>query len=449
MNDTPKDRPAAGSEAGARPAEWDFSKLAAEGAREAGAQAEEEKPAWREEDFARISRSRRAPRPKRDRRPLAARLIGAVPRVRLPRVSLPKVALPRVTLPKLALPRPRLPRVALPEVRVPQIRLPRVELPRVELPKVALSRIAVPKPRLPRVTLPRVRLPRVKMPRVAVAAGAVAAVTFLARQSERLGAGARALRYHALGLVLALLQGAIVLFFRALWLVMDGASALTRGAGAFATGLGGGTLRAVEALGRGVERGAEAVIRGLMAIEAALAAGARGAFASQGAQWRVPARAAGVAAAVVCVSFLAVREAGLPGEPGAAEAETQTASAPIDVATAEQVVAEGRVPTPLARIPYSPARRVASAEEPERVAMDELPPRFNLPGTERGRNYRAAMAEAQVRLLRLGYASGAPTGEQGPRTAEALALFQKNAGLPVTGAADTATIERLRRATAS
>ncbi|MEX0839136.1 MAG: peptidoglycan-binding domain-containing protein, partial [Parvibaculum sp.] len=62
---------------------------------------------------------------------------------------------------------------------------------------------------------------------------------------------------------------------------------------------------------------------------------------------------------------------------------------------------------------------------------------------------RAATAEAQVRLLRLGYAPGAPTGRLSVRTRQAIALFQKNAGLDVTGAIDTSTIELLRRASAS
>lgn len=94
-------------------------------------------------------------------------------------------------------------------------------------------------------------------------------------------------------------------------------------------------------------------------------------------------------------------------------------------------------------------RRLAAAQAPASIDADRLPPRFNLPGTQRGRNYRATTAEAQVRLLRLGYAAGTPTGEQSPRTSRSLALFQKSAGLPVTGEVDMATIDRLRRASAS
>lgn len=111
------------------------------------------------------------------------------------------------------------------------------------------------------------------------------------------------------------------------------------------------------------------------------------------------------------------------------------------------------VPVPLPRVAYRPPSRLASRSvaAPAAIDVDVLPSRLMLPVAER-RAFpldRAATAEAQVRLIRLGYAPGAPTGRLSVRTRQAIALFQKNAGLDVTGAIDTSTIELLRRASAS
>ena len=41
--------------------------------------------------------------------------------------------------------------------------------------------------------------------------------------------------------------------------------------------------------------------------------------------------------------------------------------------------------------------------------------------------------DTQMSLLHLGYDPGPPDGQYGPRTAQAIAAYQQNNGLPVTG----------------
>lgn len=299
---------------------------------------------------------------------------------------------------------------------------------------------------MPSVRLPRlsVRVPRVAMPRLSLAAWfsarAAGARVVVARLGARIGAAGGAVRDLSLRFALALLQGAIVLFFRALWPLADAAAGTRRGAVALATALRDGGLKGLAAVGRFAEDAATAAARAGSLLSEAM-------FAGRGPQWR----AGAFAVAGFCLFFIAARNAAVDWQGAEAVAEAPSASAPVAVATAEHLFEEYRVPTPLARIPFTGARRVAvaQAQGPAPVNADLLPPRFNLPGTQRGRDYRASTAEAQVRLLRLGYAAGAPTGEQSPRTSQALALFQKKAGLPVTGEVDMATLEQLRRASAS
>ena len=54
-----------------------------------------------------------------------------------------------------------------------------------------------------------------------------------------------------------------------------------------------------------------------------------------------------------------------------------------------------------------------------------------------------SMADAQARLKRLGWYSGAVDGLYGPRTAKALKDYQDNVGLPRTGVVDSATANAL------
>lgn len=56
------------------------------------------------------------------------------------------------------------------------------------------------------------------------------------------------------------------------------------------------------------------------------------------------------------------------------------------------------------------------------------------------------VAGVQGRLRNLGLDPGAIDGDAGPRTQEALAMFQSSHGLPATGALDDATVARLERA---
>lgn len=420
MNDSTDDRPAAGEGTASRPDEWDFSGPAGEAARRNAASRAGEASSWNEEDFARISATPRRIRRKDARRTtLAARLRAAMSRARLPRLRLPVIPIPAIHLPRVTLPNLSMPRVTLPRPRLPSVTFPRVRFPSLRFPSLRL-------PRLPRLSLA-----------ARLSALAVGARAFLARQGARIGAAGGAVRDLSLRAVFALLQGAIVLFFRALWPLADAAAGTQRGAVAIATALRDSGLKGLAAVGRFTEGAATVAAR-------AGSASAEAMFAGKGPQWR----AGAFAAAGFCLFFIAARNAAIDWQ-GEAVAEAPSASAPVAVATAEHLFEEYRVPTPLARIPFTGTRRVAVARASAPVNADLLPPRFNLPGTQRGRDYRASTAEAQVRLLRLGYAAGAPTGEQSPRTSQALALFQKKAGLPVTGEVDMATLERLRRASAS
>jgi S1-C subfamily serine protease len=58
----------------------------------------------------------------------------------------------------------------------------------------------------------------------------------------------------------------------------------------------------------------------------------------------------------------------------------------------------------------------------------------------------ASVAAAQRALAALGYAPGAADGVMGPRTRQAIAAFQRDNGLPVTGAPDQPTMAALGRA---
>lgn len=54
-----------------------------------------------------------------------------------------------------------------------------------------------------------------------------------------------------------------------------------------------------------------------------------------------------------------------------------------------------------------------------------------------------SVAQAQSKLLALGYQIGAPDGRMGPRTAEALHKFQRDRKIPATGRLDAQTVEEL------
>lgn len=83
-----------------------------------------------------------------------------------------------------------------------------------------------------------------------------------------------------------------------------------------------------------------------------------------------------------------------------------------------------------------PAARAEPAPAP---APATEPPATTAPMTLR---------EAQQRLAELGYKPGAADGKTGPRTREALKLFQKDNGLPPSGQLDAETMHRLRSARA-
>jgi len=64
--------------------------------------------------------------------------------------------------------------------------------------------------------------------------------------------------------------------------------------------------------------------------------------------------------------------------------------------------------------------------------------------TPDGSAFRNETQEAQYRMIALGFDVGYPDGFEGPKTTEALAVFQRQFNLPVSGTADVATLEILR-----
>jgi peptidoglycan hydrolase-like protein with peptidoglycan-binding domain len=95
---------------------------------------------------------------------------------------------------------------------------------------------------------------------------------------------------------------------------------------------------------------------------------------------------------------------------------------------------------PIAPVPAAPPPDAASpataAPQPASLAPEAAP------------QAAAPMSgkELQEVLTALGYKPGRIDGKPGPRTREALKLFQKDAGLPATGVLDAETTQRLRAA---
>lgn len=59
------------------------------------------------------------------------------------------------------------------------------------------------------------------------------------------------------------------------------------------------------------------------------------------------------------------------------------------------------------------------------------------------REVSGTLAQAQLRLARLGYYDGAIDGDFGPRTARAIRLYQAENGLAITGRLDNRTLRSL------
>lgn len=93
-------------------------------------------------------------------------------------------------------------------------------------------------------------------------------------------------------------------------------------------------------------------------------------------------------------------------------------------------------PAPAAAPPVAPAAPAPAAPEPARAAPEPAAPAA------------APMSgkELQEALTARGYKPGPIDGKPGPKTREALKLFQKDAGLPATGLLDAETTQRLRAA---
>lgn len=343
-----------------------------------------------------------------------------VPRLALPKLAIPRPRFPRLALPKLTIPRPRLPRPAFPQLDMPRPRLPRLALPKLApvprpyfrspaFPKLALPRLNI-RPAFPDMSLWRARLPRPalasllpnflrpreamrRLPAPRLASRAAKLRAFLAKQGHRAKAGAAEIAGRSI-------VHANSLMSRARCNAARSAMALA----------------------------------GLMTVR----------------HWQSGA----LAAIGFFFFFVAVRSATVEWQPSPevpSAANRVMASAPVAAATADYLAQEYMVPLPLPRIAYrSPPRSVAgsAATVAAAIDVDALPSRFMLPVDERRGHplARAETAEVQVRLLRLGYEAGPPTGRLSVRARQAIALFQRDAGLSVTGTVNQATIEHVRRA---
>ncbi|HEX7777370.1 MAG TPA: peptidoglycan-binding domain-containing protein, partial [Parvibaculum sp.] len=137
-------------------------------------------------------------------------------------------------------------------------------------------------------------------------------------------------------------------------------------------------------------------------------------------------------------------------------AEVAAASVPAVEAMPVQVVAG--VPLPMPRIAHRPAHHAGRAfasrsAVPERTYAD-APARRPMAGSwqpmggelARSRAFNAPdrIYEAQVRLARLGYPAGPATGLADGQTRYAVALFQRDMRLPMTGDIDGRVLRRLR-----
>jgi peptidoglycan hydrolase-like protein with peptidoglycan-binding domain len=108
-------------------------------------------------------------------------------------------------------------------------------------------------------------------------------------------------------------------------------------------------------------------------------------------------------------------------------------AAPAD---APRTAAPPPAPAPAAAPPPVPAAPVPAVAESPRAAQEPAAPAA------------APMSgkELQELLTARGYKPGPIDGKPGPKTREALKLFQKDAGLPATGLLDAETTQRLRAA---
>jgi peptidoglycan hydrolase-like protein with peptidoglycan-binding domain len=95
-------------------------------------------------------------------------------------------------------------------------------------------------------------------------------------------------------------------------------------------------------------------------------------------------------------------------------------------------------PAPAAPPPAVPASPAPAAPEQAKAAPESAAPAA---APMNGK-------ELQEMLTALGYNPGRIDGKPGPKTREALKLFQKEAGLPATGVLDAETTQRLRAAPA-
>ncbi|MCE9649069.1 MAG: peptidoglycan-binding protein [Parvibaculum sp.] len=147
------------------------------------------------------------------------------------------------------------------------------------------------------------------------------------------------------------------------------------------------------------------------------------------------------------------RMAALPAAPAEQTADAALASDTQTVMASLGAVVPFAVPLPMPRIAHvsSVRYRQASAERASltRSSFDgSRVPRRLMPASQthgRGSLYASDLvSEVQIRLLRLGYPAGPPTGALNARTRRAILLFQKDAVLPVDGQADARLLRRLR-----
>ena len=91
---------------------------------------------------------------------------------------------------------------------------------------------------------------------------------------------------------------------------------------------------------------------------------------------------------------------------------------------------------------------VASARAPFMRAGEQNVARRLAPASQThggGARYASDLvSEIQIRLLRLGYPVGPPTGKQNAKTRRSILLYQRDAALPVSGKADMRLLRNLR-----
>ena len=116
----------------------------------------------------------------------------------------------------------------------------------------------------------------------------------------------------------------------------------------------------------------------------------------------------------------------------------------IEILTAKEAQAQFGVSG--GKLPSAPAGTMSKAEREERAAEKEDESKSSVSSPQEKAESDSDIAEAQEGLKTLDYYWGEVTGHAGSKTVAAIRAFQKDAGLPESGEADSGTLKAIRSA---